>query len=173
MTDIDFARFSFSSSPQATTPPARCSRRGPWPADHPDQLAALRADPSGIPRAVEEILRWANPLHYFRRTAMVDTELGGQAISAGDKVAMIYTAANRDPPCSRIPTGSTRPEIRIRTCRSGLRHTSASACISPDSKDEYFSRKCCVAGLDRADRRTTRQRSNLNNSLKSLPVHLS
>ena len=44
---------------------------------HPDQLAELRADPSLIPGAVEEILRWANPLHYFRRTATADTELGG------------------------------------------------------------------------------------------------
>src|SRR5690606_1288894 len=53
---------------------------------HPDQLAELRADPSLIPSAVEEILRWANPLHYFRRTATVHTELSGQRIAAGDKV---------------------------------------------------------------------------------------
>ena len=63
---------------------------------HPDQLAELRADPSLIPGAVEEILRWANPLHYFRRTATADTELGGATIRTGDKVAMIYTSANRD-----------------------------------------------------------------------------
>ena len=63
---------------------------------HPDQLAELRADPSLIPDAVEEILRWANPLHYFRRTATADTELGGASIRTGDKVAMIYTSANRD-----------------------------------------------------------------------------
>ncbi len=63
---------------------------------HPDQLAELRADRSLIPGAVEEMLRWANPLHYFRRTASEDTELSGQAIVAGDKVAMIYTSANRD-----------------------------------------------------------------------------
>ena len=64
--------------------------------EHPDQLAELRADPSLIPGAVEEILRWANPLHYFRRTATADTELRGVPIEAGDKVAMIYTSANRD-----------------------------------------------------------------------------
>ena len=45
---------------------------------HPDQLAALRADPSLLPDAVEEMLRWSNPLHYFRRTAVEDTELGGK-----------------------------------------------------------------------------------------------
>lgn len=63
---------------------------------HPDALAELRADPSLTASAVEEILRWANPLHYFRRTATDDTELAGQAIAKGDKVAMYYTSANRD-----------------------------------------------------------------------------
>ena len=63
---------------------------------HPDQMAELRADPSLTAGAVEEILRWANPLHYFRRTATADTELGGVPIAAGEKVAMYYTAANRD-----------------------------------------------------------------------------
>ncbi len=63
---------------------------------HPAPLAELRTDPAAIPGAVEEILRWANPLHYFRRTASADTELAGQPVAAGDKVAMIYTSANRD-----------------------------------------------------------------------------
>ena len=63
---------------------------------HPEQLDALRADPSLIPGAVEEILRWANPLHYFRRTASADTELAGVPIAEGEKVAMYYTSANRD-----------------------------------------------------------------------------
>ena len=64
--------------------------------EHPDQLAELRADRSLLPGAVEEILRWANPLHYFRRTATADTVLRDTAIAAGDKVAMYYTSANRD-----------------------------------------------------------------------------
>jgi cytochrome P450 len=64
--------------------------------EHPEQLAELRADPTLIANAVEEILRWANPLHYFRRTATADTVLHDVSIGAGDKVAMYYTSANRD-----------------------------------------------------------------------------
>lgn len=64
--------------------------------DHPDQLARLRADHSLLPDAVEEMLRYDNPLHYFRRTATDDAALGGTKIAAGDKVVMIYTSANRD-----------------------------------------------------------------------------
>ena len=64
--------------------------------EHPHQLAAVRADPGLIPGAVEEILQWANPLHYFRRTATGDDRLGGVEVSAGDKLAMMYTSANRD-----------------------------------------------------------------------------
>jgi cytochrome P450 len=63
---------------------------------HPDQLAELRADPSLAAGTVEEVLRWANPLHYFRRTATADTVLHGTEIKAGDKVAMYYTSAIRD-----------------------------------------------------------------------------
>ena len=70
---------------------------------HPDQLAELRADRSLIPGAVEEILRWANPLHYFRRTANRDTQLAGVDIAEGQKVAMIYTSANRDATVFRDP----------------------------------------------------------------------
>ncbi len=65
--------------------------------DHPDQLARLRADPSLMPGAVEEILRWEPPIHHFRRTATTDVEIGGQAIAEGDKVLMWYAGANRDP----------------------------------------------------------------------------
>jgi cytochrome P450 len=46
---------------------------------------------------VDELVRYVSPVLHFRRTARVDTELGGQAIRAGDKVAIWYAAANRDP----------------------------------------------------------------------------
>jgi cytochrome P450 len=63
---------------------------------HPEQLAEVRADPSLQAGAVEEILRYENPLHYFRRTTTADTTLHGVDIAEGDKVLMYYTSANRD-----------------------------------------------------------------------------
>jgi cytochrome P450 len=45
---------------------------------------------------VEEIVRWATPVINFRRTAVRDVEIGGQAIKEGDKVVMFYNSANRD-----------------------------------------------------------------------------
>jgi cytochrome P450 len=63
---------------------------------HPGQLQALRDDPALIAGAVEEMLRFCNPVHYQRRTAVMDTTLAGTRISSGDKVAIYYTSANRD-----------------------------------------------------------------------------
>jgi cytochrome P450 len=65
--------------------------------ENPDQLALLRDDPSLIPNATEEILRWATPVMHFRRTATRDTELRGEEIHAGDKVVTWYVSANFDP----------------------------------------------------------------------------
>jgi cytochrome P450 len=65
-------------------------------AEHPDQWAALRADPGLIPNAVEELLRWTTPVISFMRTATADTTVRGQAIAAGDPVLLLYASANRD-----------------------------------------------------------------------------
>jgi cytochrome P450 len=65
--------------------------------ENPDQRAIWAADFDRVaPSAVEEIVRLASPVTYMRRTTTQDTELGGQALSAGDKVCMLYLAANRD-----------------------------------------------------------------------------
>jgi cytochrome P450 family 142 subfamily A polypeptide 1 len=63
---------------------------------NPDQLAALRADPSKIPSAIEEMLRWVTPIQNMNRTATRDTELGGQTIKEGDRLLLLYPSANRD-----------------------------------------------------------------------------
>ena len=64
--------------------------------DHPDQWEAMAADPSLVPGAVEEVLRWVTPLNNFFRRAIADTEVGGQQIQRGDRVILIYPSANRD-----------------------------------------------------------------------------
>lgn len=64
--------------------------------ERPDIHAALRADLSGLPLALEEFLRWISPIYYMRRTATRDTELRGRRIRAGDSVVMFYVSANRD-----------------------------------------------------------------------------
>ena len=63
---------------------------------HPEQLRRLAADPSQIPTAVEEMLRWVTPIQNMNRTATRDTVLRGQRIRAGDKVLLLYPSANRD-----------------------------------------------------------------------------
>ena len=172
MSDVDFARF-FVQLVTAGNDTTRTMLSSGTLAllQHPDQMATLRANPSAIPAAIEEVLRWANPLHYFRRTATVDTRLGDVDIAAGDKVAMIYTAANRDPTVFSHPH-----EFDV------ARHP------NPHLSFGIATHFCLGVHLARLEGRVffeevlqrwpglelsgipTRQRSNLNNSLKTLPV---
>jgi cytochrome P450 len=64
--------------------------------ENPDAYRELEADFSKIPTAVEEMLRWVTPVHYFRRTATRDLELRGRTIREGDRVVLHYTSANFD-----------------------------------------------------------------------------
>jgi cytochrome P450 len=64
--------------------------------EHPDEHRRLLADPSLLPGAVDEMLRYASPVMCFRRTASDGTELAGVPIAAGDKVVVYYASANRD-----------------------------------------------------------------------------
>ena len=64
--------------------------------DNPDQLKLLQDDPSLIPSAVEEMLRWGSPTIMFRRTATRDTELRGVRIAEGDKVVVWFASADYD-----------------------------------------------------------------------------
>jgi cytochrome P450 len=140
---------------------------------HPDQLQEVRDDPSLIPGAVEEILRWANPLHYFRRTALAETTLHDVTIKPGDKVAMYYTSANRD---EDLFDDSQRFDIH----RSPNPHLAFGIA-------EHF---CLGVHLARLEGRVffeellsrfsrielagepVRVRSNLNNAYKRLPVRM-
>ena len=64
--------------------------------EHPAERARLTADPSLLPTAIEEMLRYTSPVTVFTRTASKDTELRGIPVRKGDRVGMFYPSANRD-----------------------------------------------------------------------------
>jgi cytochrome P450 len=63
---------------------------------HPEEFARLYNDPALAAPAADELIRYATPVLYFRRTAMRDTEIRGVPIRRGDKVVMWYISANYD-----------------------------------------------------------------------------
>ena len=140
---------------------------------HPEQLEALRQDPALIPGAVEEILRWANPLHYFRRTALADTELRGVPIAKGDKVAMWYTSANRD---EEVFADAQAFDIR-RSPNPHLsfgfgQHYCLGVHLARLEGRVFFEELLAMFSSIEQTGEARRIRSNLNNGLKQLPVTL-
>ena len=141
--------------------------------EHPDQLAELRADPTLIPAAVEEILRWANPLHYFRRTATAATTLRDVPIAAGDKVLMYYTSANRDAEVFADPHRFDIHRAPNPHLSFGIAQHFCLGVHLARLEGRVFLEELLgtfptieVAGPPR------RTRSNLNNALKTLPLRL-
>ena len=174
MTDLDFGSFfvQLVTAGNDTTKTMLASGLHAL-LDHPEQLAELRANPALIPQAVEEILRWANPLHYFRRTATADTELGGAAIKAGDKVAMYYTAANRDPAVFADPHAfdihrSPNPHLSFGIAE----HFCLGVHLARLEGRLFFEELLATFPSIVQTGPVRRTRSNLNNAIKALPVRL-
>jgi cytochrome P450 len=63
---------------------------------NPDQFRKLKADPSLVDTAVEEIVRWVTPVIQFCRTPTEDVEIRGVKIAAGENLCLFYPSANRD-----------------------------------------------------------------------------
>ncbi len=139
----------------------------------PELYRKLEADPALLPGAVEEMLRWSTPLHYFRRTATRDTELHGQKIRENDRVVMLYSSANFDERKFESPqvfdiTRSPNPHLAfghgIHLCLgANLARLEARVFF-----EEFFK---LFAGVELAGE-PRRIRSNLVNGLKDLPVKL-
>jgi cytochrome P450 len=65
--------------------------------EHPGERARWQADMEHVtPTAVDEVVRWASPVTWMRRTVASPVDLGGQHLEAGDKVLLFYRSANRD-----------------------------------------------------------------------------
>jgi cytochrome P450 len=84
--------------------------------EHPDQYRLLQENPDLVPGAVEEILRYRNPVVYLRRTARHDMELFGEQIPQGGKVVCVLGSPNRDPALFERPDAFdiTRPPADTR-----------------------------------------------------------
>ena len=65
--------------------------------DFPDQYQRLRTDPSLIPLAADEVVRFVSPVMNFSRSVVSDCDLGGQQLKADQEVLLVYASANRDP----------------------------------------------------------------------------
>ncbi|MEW9549534.1 cytochrome P450 [Nonomuraea sp. NPDC050783] len=140
--------------------------------EHPAELARLRADPSLLGSAVEELLRFWPPVIHFRRTATRDLTLAGRRIRAGEKVVVHHASANRDPSVFAEPD-------RLDLARTPNDHVSFGfgphVCLGAHLARAQF--RAVLGELLRWDvepagepRRLT---SNFQNGLKRLPVRLS
>ena len=83
--------------------------------ENPEQYRKLRENPALIDTMVPEVIRWQTPLAHMRRTALVDTEIGGKTIKKGERVVMWYVSGNRDEAAIERPDEFIIDRARPRT----------------------------------------------------------
>jgi cholest-4-en-3-one 26-monooxygenase len=125
-----------------------------------------------MPSAVEEMLRYVTPVMSFRRTAAVDTELGGQAIAEGDKVVFWHISANRDESVFSDPDSfdvgrDPNPHMAF---GGGGPHFCLGANLARMEITIMFDRLLDRLGDISLDGEVQRLRSNFINGTKHLPV---
>ncbi|MEU6113494.1 cytochrome P450 [Streptomyces sp. NPDC047117] len=142
--------------------------------NNPDQLDRLRQDPSLIPTAVEEFLRWASPVYHFRRTATRDVELGGKRIKEGDKVVMWYASGNRDEKVFGNPYDFdvTRENNDHVTFGKGSPHLCLGNLLARTEMRIMFEELIPRLADIRVTGEIPRVRSNFVNGIKKLPVEV-
>jgi cytochrome P450 len=131
----------------------------------------LRRDPTLLPLAVEEMLRWWTPVMHFRRTATVDTELAGVRIRAGDKVVVWFSSANRDERVFTDPDSFriTRSPNDHLTFGHGP-HFCLGARLARVQLRAMFAAVLDLLGEVELSGAPQRLRSNFQNGIKHLPI---
>lgn len=141
---------------------------------NPEQLQLLKDDPSLIPTATEELLRWASPVFHFRRTATRDVELRGQTIKAGDKVVTWYISANRDEEVFNDPYRfdvTRKPNDHV-TFGPGGPHFCLGAHLARLETKILFQEMIPRLATIELTGRVERIRSNFVNGIKRMPVRV-
>jgi cytochrome P450 len=143
--------------------------------ENPGEWTRMRDDPGlAWQTGADEILRWSSPVLHFRRTATADTEIRGQAISAGDKVVVWYVSANFDEEVFDDPLrfDAGRTPNRHITFGGGGPHYCLGAHLAKLEVqilfDELLPR---IRGLE-LTAPPERMRSNFTNALKRMPVRV-
>jgi cytochrome P450 len=145
--------------------------------ENPDQLERLRRDPSLYAPAAEEMLRWATPVHHFRRTTTQETELAGTKIPEGAKVTTWFTSGNRDesvfenPDAFDVGRAPSRHKGHV-TFGPGGKHFCLGAHLARMEVrvtfEELIPRLASVELAGRVDR----LRSNFFNGIKRMPIRV-
>lgn len=140
--------------------------------EQPDQLRILRDKPELLPTAVEELLRWANPVYHFRRTATRDLELGGKQIREGDKVVMWFASGNRDESVFADPYAIdvTRTNVDHMTFGKGSPHLCLGNALARMEIRLMFEELLPRLGDIELTGEIRRVRSNFVNGIKAFPV---
>ena len=140
--------------------------------NNPDQLALLQEDPSLIPWAVEEFLRFASPVYHFRRTTTKDVEINGVKIKEGQKVLPWFASGNRDPDMFANPNKMdvTRNPNEHMTFGRGGPHMCLGNALARIEMRVMF--EDLISRIDRVERTGSIDylRSNFVHGIKRMPV---
>jgi cholest-4-en-3-one 26-monooxygenase len=140
--------------------------------ENPDQYERLVSHPELIDTAVEEIIRWASPVMYFRRNVTEDLDYKGHQLKAGDKVSIWYASANRDEDVIKDPFKfdvGRDPNPHVAFGGGGPHHCLGSNLARMEVKHFYgelIKRVAKVEGLGKP----ALLRSNFIGGIKHLPV---
>jgi cholest-4-en-3-one 26-monooxygenase len=141
---------------------------------HPEEREKLLQRPELLPQAIEEILRWASPLIYFRRTATKDTEIRGVSIKENDKVVLYYPSANRDEEQFDDPMRFDISRVKNDHLAFGNgQHVCLGANLARVELRCLFEELLTRMPYIELDSEPKRLRSNFLNGIKSMPVRFS
>jgi cytochrome P450 len=142
--------------------------------EHPEQMERLRRDPGLFKTAADEMLRWATPVHHFRRTTTRDAELAGTEIPAGAKVTTWFVSGNRDETVFENPdvfdVGRT-PNKHMAFGPGGIHHCMGAHLARMEVRiafEELLARVSAIELTGPAER----LRSNFFNGIKRMPVRV-
>ena len=142
--------------------------------EFPEEMGRLRSEPELAKSAAEEMLRWATPVHHFRRTVVKDTELAGTPLKAGDKLTTWFVSGNFDEAVfedpHRFDIGRT-PNRHMAFGPGGIHHCMGAHLAKLEIQitfEELLKRSADIELLGPPER----LRSNFFNGIKRLPVRV-